>query len=126
MSGVVRAAGIAAFAPAPWTVVASPATEGEGMTTVLCHCRVADYDAWRRGYDRALQVTPGIRSFRAWRAQDDPSLVMVEETFDTREQARAAWTSAATKAAMEADGIDMSSLWVEYFDDVSASESARG
>ena len=83
------------------------------MTTVLCHFRVADYDAWRRGYDHALQVTPGVRSFRAWRAQDDPSLVMVEETFDTREQAQAAWTSAETQAAMEADGIDMSSVWVD-------------
>jgi hypothetical protein len=38
---------------------------------------------------RALNVTPGVRSFRAWRAQDDPSLVMVEETLDTREQAQA-------------------------------------
>jgi hypothetical protein len=37
---------------------------------------------------------------------------MVEETFHAREQAEAAWTSAETLAAMEADGIDMSSLWV--------------
>lgn len=95
------------------------------MTAVLCHCRVADYDAWRRGYDHALKVTPGVRSFRAWRPQDDPSLVMVEETFDTREQAEAAWTSAETLAAMEADGIDMSSLWVEYFDEVGAGEPAH-
>ncbi len=95
------------------------------MTTVLCHCRVADYDAWRRGYDHALKVTPGVRSFRAWRAQDDPSLVMVEETFDTRELAEAAWTSAETLAAMEADGIDMSSLWVGYFDEIGAGEPAH-
>ena len=33
------------------------------MTTVLCHCRVADYDAWRPGYDHAVQVTPGVRTF---------------------------------------------------------------
>jgi hypothetical protein len=95
------------------------------MTTVLCHCRVADYDAWRRGYDHALEVTPGVRSFRAWRAQDDPNVVMVEETVDTREQAKAVWTSAETQAAMEADGIDMSSLWVEYFDEVSSGEPAH-
>ena len=95
------------------------------MPTVLCHCRVADYDAWRRGYDHALKVTPGVRSFRAWRAQDDPNLVMVEETFDTREQAQVAWTSAETQAAMEADGIDMSSVWVEYFDEVSSGKPAH-
>jgi hypothetical protein len=45
---------------------------------------------------------------------------MVEETFDTREQAEVAWTSAETQAGMEADGIDMSSVWVEYFDEVSS------
>jgi len=43
---------------------------------------------------------------------------MVEETFDTRAQGQAAWTSAETRAAMEADGIDMSSVWVDYFDEV--------
>lgn len=90
------------------------------MTTVLCHCRVADYDRWRRGYDHAVQVTPGVRTFRAWRGQDDPNLVMVEETFDTRDEALAAWTSSETQAAMEADGMDMSSLWIEYFDEVGA------
>jgi hypothetical protein len=88
------------------------------MTTVLCHCRVADYDAWRPGYDHAVQVTPGVRTFRLWRGQDDPNLVLVEETFATREEAQAAWTGAETLAAMEADGIDMSSLWIEYFDEV--------
>jgi hypothetical protein len=45
---------------------------------------------------------------------------MVEETFDRREQAEAAWTSPETLAAMEADGIDMSSLWVGYFDEAGA------
>jgi hypothetical protein len=95
------------------------------MTTVLCHCRVADYDVWRQGYDHALKVTPGVRSFRAWRAQDDPGLVMIEETFDTREQAQAAWSSEETRTAMEADGIDMSSLWVDYFDEIDSGEPAH-
>ena len=94
------------------------------MTTVLCHCRVADYDAWRRGYDYAVKVTPGVRTFRAWRAQDDPSLVMVEETFDGRGQAQAAWRSAEAQAAMEADGIDMSSVWMDYFDEVDSAQPA--
>jgi heme-degrading monooxygenase HmoA len=88
------------------------------MTTVLCRCKVADYETWRRGYDHALKVTPGIHSFRVWRAQDDANLVMIEETFDTRDEAQAAWTAPEVKTAMEADGIDMSSLWIEYFDEV--------
>ena len=45
---------------------------------------------------------------------------MVEETFDTREEAQEAWTAPEVKAAMEADGIDMSSLWFDYFDEVAA------
>jgi quinol monooxygenase YgiN len=90
------------------------------MVTALCRCRVADYDHFRRGYDHAVQVTPGVRSFRLWRAQDDPNLVVIEETFDTREEAEVAWTSPATKAAMAADGIDMSSVWIEYFDEIAA------
>jgi hypothetical protein len=43
---------------------------------------------------------------------------MIEETFATLDEARAVWTSAETQAAMEADGIDMSSVWVEYFEEV--------
>jgi hypothetical protein len=58
--------------------------------------------------------------------QDNPNLVMVEETFDTRDQALAVWTSAEPKAAMAADGIDMSSLWVEYFDEVDSGKPADG
>jgi hypothetical protein len=50
---------------------------------------------------------------------------MVEETFDTREQAQTAWTSADTRSAMEADGIDMTSVWVEYFDEVGSGEPAH-
>jgi len=88
------------------------------MTTVLCHCRVADYEAFRPGYDHAVQVTPGVRTFRVWRGQDDPNLVVIEETFDSREEAEAAWTSAETQAGMEADGIDMASVRIEYFDEV--------
>ena len=88
------------------------------MTTVLCYCRVADYEAWRPGYDRALEMTPGIRTFRTWRGQDDRNFIVVEETFDTRAEAQAAWTSAETQAAMEADGIDMSSVRIEYLDEV--------
>jgi hypothetical protein len=88
------------------------------MTTVLCHFRVADYDRWRRGYEHAVAVTPGIRTVRAWRGQDDETLIVVEETFDTREEAQAAWTAPEVQAAMEADGIEIPSLWVDYFDDL--------
>ena len=95
------------------------------MTTVLCRCRVADYDSWRPGYEQAVQATPSIRSIRTWRGQDDPNLVVVEETFDTREAANAAWSAPGLEAEMEAHGIDMASLWVEYFDEVDPPELSK-
>jgi hypothetical protein len=88
------------------------------MTTVLCYCRVADYDAFRPGYDRAIEATPELRSSMVWRGQDDPNLVVIAETFDSREQAQAVWTSPATQEAMAADGIDMATVQIEYFDEV--------
>jgi hypothetical protein len=90
------------------------------MTTVLCRCKVSDYNTWRAGFEHALSVTPGIHTFRIWRGQDEPNLVVVEETFESREEAQAAWTSAETEAGMVADGIDMSSVWIEYFDEVAS------
>jgi quinol monooxygenase YgiN len=94
------------------------------MTTVLCTCRVADYDAFRPGYDKALEMFSGqIRSWRVWRGQDDSNLIVIEETFDSRETAEALWSSPDTKAAMEADGIDMTSVRIEYLDEVDAGPS---
>jgi len=88
------------------------------MTTVICLCRVADYDAFRPGYDRAVEAVSEIRSYHVWRGQDDPNLVVIEETFDSREVAEAIWTSPETKDAMIADGVDLSSLRIEYVDEV--------
>jgi hypothetical protein len=90
------------------------------MITVLCYCQVADYESWRAGYAHALQVTPGVRTYRLWRGLDDLNFVVVEETFDTREEAVAAWTSAETEQAMIADGIDMASVRIEYVEQVDA------
>ena len=70
-------------------------------------------------------MTPGVRTFRLWRGQDDPNLVTIEETFGTREEAQAAWTSAEAQAAMEADGVDMSSVRIEYFDEVDSGKPAE-
>ena len=92
------------------------------MTTVLCTCRVADFDAFRPGYDKALELfADQIRSWRLWRGQDDPDVIVIEETFDSREAAESLWNHPQTKAAMEADGIDMASVRIEYLDEVGSS-----
>ena len=89
------------------------------MTTVICTCRVADYEAFRPGYDKALEMfSDTIRTWRLWRGEDDPNLIVIEETFDSREVAEGLWTSPQTKAAMEADGIDMSTVRIEYLQEV--------
>ena len=92
------------------------------MTTVLCTCHVTDYDAFRPGYDKALEVFgEHIRSWRLWRGQDDPNTIVVEEVFESRDLAEAIWTDPKTKAAMEADGIDMSTVQIQYLDEVGSS-----
>jgi quinol monooxygenase YgiN len=90
-------------------------------TTVHCTCRVADYAKFRPGYDKALEVfAEHIRSWRLWRVQDDPNVIVVEEVFESRELAEAIWADPKTKAAMEADGIDMASVEIVYLDEVGA------
>jgi len=88
-------------------------------TTVHCTCRVADYEKFRPGYDKALEVFgEHIRSWRLWRAQDDPNEIVVEEVFESRDLAKSIWTDPVTRAAMEADGIDMATVQIRYLDEV--------
>jgi hypothetical protein len=92
--------------------------EEEHVTTVLARFRVADYDAFRPGYDEALAAFKEIRSYRVWRGQDDPNIVVIAETFDSRDVAEALWTNQATKDAMVKDGVDMTSLLIDYLDEI--------
>ena len=101
-------------------VLASATTErGKGPTTVLCHCRVTDSTSGD-GDMTTLWRSRLALGFRAWRAPDDPSLVMVGET--SARIGPSGMDVAKALAAIEADGIDMSSLWVDYFDEVDLAE----
>ena len=88
------------------------------MTTLLTCCRVADYDTWRPGYDRAVEHFPEIRSWRVWRGQDDPNFVVTEETFDSREVPERLATSTEVHDMMERDGVDMSTVQLYFLDEV--------
>jgi hypothetical protein len=90
------------------------------MTTVLMRFRVAEFDAWRDGYLRAMAGPIGadVRSHRIWRGQDDPKLVVLEETYDSREAAQATIDNPQTEEAMKADGIDLASVALDYLDEV--------
>jgi hypothetical protein len=79
----------------------------DGAVHVSC-CRLRRLSPWVR---QALEAfSDQIRTWRVWRGQDDPNLVVIEETFDSRRAAETLWTSPQTEAAMEADGIDMASV----------------
>jgi quinol monooxygenase YgiN len=63
------------------------------MTTVLCLCRVGDFDAWRPQFERDVAAQTGVQSYRIWRSQDDPNLVAVIETRESRDAAEAVWST---------------------------------
>jgi len=92
------------------------------MTTVLIHHRVADYNAWRPEYDRAMKAdwTKDIRAYRVWRGQDDPNLIVVANTFDSRPAAEAVINNATLREAMGRGGVIESSVRIDYVDEVAA------
>ena len=90
------------------------------MTTVFVHHRVADYNTWRPEYDRAMTAdwSKDIRAHRVWRGQDDPNLVIVANTFDSREAAEAFMNDATLREAMGRGGVIESAVRIDYVDEV--------
>jgi hypothetical protein len=88
------------------------------MTTVIASFDVADWEHWRAGYANAVAATAELRSWRILRGQDNPNHVVIVETFDSRVIAEGEFTSEQTRELMAADGIDMSSLQFDFYDEV--------
>jgi hypothetical protein len=83
--------------------------------------RVADYDAWRPQFDAAMERARGlVRSYRVWRGQDDPNLVLTEETFDSRAVAETLLANPAIQQEMAEHGVDPSSVQFDWLDEVGA------
>ncbi|MGZ4393042.1 MAG: hypothetical protein ACXVRK_13140 [Gaiellaceae bacterium] len=97
------------------------------MTTVLIYHRVADFDAWQLAYDRIAAGPLGAdtRSYRILRGQDDPSLVIVEETYDSREVAQAALNRPELPTEIERAGVDMTSIRIDYLDEVASGTHSK-
>jgi hypothetical protein len=87
------------------------------MVTMLIRCRVADYDRWRLGYEAAIERDAEARSSRVWRGNDDPNLVVVMETFDSREEAEALLNNPQIQEEMIRDGIDAASIQLDFLDE---------
>jgi hypothetical protein len=90
------------------------------MVTMLIRCRVADYDTWRRGYDAAIERDVEVRSFRVWRGIDDPNLLVIEETYESRAAAEALLNDPAIAQEMAEHGVDAASLQVDFFNEVAS------
>ena len=85
------------------------------MITVLISHRVADYDDWKAAYDRidSGHLASDVRSYRIWRGLDDPNLVIVAETFESREIAESVsgiLNSRRRSARLVSIGLDEASV----------------
>jgi hypothetical protein len=94
------------------------------MITVIVHHRVADYNTWRPEFDRTASgdwaKTLRGYSYRVWRGQDDPNLVIVANTFESREVAEAVMNDPALREAMGRGGVIASSVRVNFADEVTS------
>ena len=97
------------------------------MVTVLVHHRVADFDAWKREYE-AIGASPlgaAVRSAQIWRGLDDPNLVVLAETYDSREAAGEAFNNPALPEAIAKSGVEMASMRVDFVEEVAAGAPAH-
>jgi len=92
------------------------------MTTVFVHHRVTDYNTWKPEYDRAMNAdwSKDIRSHRVWRGLDDPNLVIVASTFESRQAADAVMNNPTLREAMGRGGVIQSSVRIDFVDEVAA------
>jgi quinol monooxygenase YgiN len=90
------------------------------MVTLLIHHRVADYEAWRSVYDRVTAGPMGerVRSHQLWRGLDDQQLVVVVETYDSREDAEWSMNHPDLPAALAEAGVEMESVRIDYLEEV--------
>ena len=87
------------------------------MTTMLFTCRVADYDVWKPRYEAGMQHVSDVQSWRVWHDQDDPDLVVIMETYDSRDVAERLLASDEIQELMAADGVDLASIQIRYLDE---------
>ena len=92
------------------------------MVSLILRFRVPDFDTWRPLYEQSYERETVIRSHKIWRGLDDPHLVFLLETYDSREAAEALLSSPAIQAEIAEHGIDLASSqldWLELMDEAS-------
>jgi hypothetical protein len=87
--------------------------------------QLADHDAWKSGFyaeftTHAEQMQSiGVALEAVYRDADDPNVVLTVIRFAGREQGEAMLVDPTSRADMEANGVDLSTLRVEWYDDPS-------
>ena len=89
------------------------------MVTMLFTCRVADYETWRPLYEASVGTAPPVLAWRLWRSLDDPNLVFMAETFESREIAEEILASDEVQQEMADHGVDKSTIQYWFVDAVS-------
>jgi hypothetical protein len=90
------------------------------MTIAYVRHRVADYDAWRKGYEQArtLQRQGGVVEEAVYRDDaTDETWVLVMHRFQDSDRAHAFFAQPELRDAMSAAGVDAGSVRVEYYEE---------
>jgi heme-degrading monooxygenase HmoA len=91
--------------------------EAEVTVCFVLH-RVADYDAWRRAYDRVpdVQRERGVTGQAVYRAEGDPNNVLVMQEFRSSQEAHSFVENPQFREVMQYAGVDVGSLRLEFYD----------
>ena len=87
-------------------------------TLVLIRCRVDDFDTWRPKFDAFVSTQPALLSYRVWQGTDDPNLIVLIETWGSREAFDALMSDPRLEELMAADGVDVSSATIDVVDEI--------
>jgi len=77
------------------------------MTTMFVRHKVANYSAWRKGYDdfQSTQTAKAVKAQAVYQAADDPNDITVTHDFADLKAAHAFAGSAELKKAMQGAGV---------------------
>lgn len=88
------------------------------VTVCFALHRVADYEAWRRVYDRVADVQRelGVTGRTVYRAEGDPNHVLVMQEFRSAEEAHSFFENPRNREVLQYAGVDVGSLRLEFYD----------
>jgi quinol monooxygenase YgiN len=71
-----------------------------------------------RAYEESTAARPEVLSYRLWHGADDPNLVVLIETFESREIVDALLNDPSIQQEMIDHGVDVSSVAFDFLEEV--------